>query len=255
MNDEQLIKLIAEILEIDVQNVTMESSLDELECAEAGATLVLVARDEERLSKVAANLPGSGHIIRVFDFETEGDVSEMVRSASAEVEGLDGLVHAAGLHSSHPLRSLNPAEMLRLYQVNVVVAAMLVKGLRHKAVRKPGASVVLLSSAVGLVGQAGLTSYSSSKGALVTLTKTLALELAREDIRVNCLCPGVVETPMTEGLRNQIGDVAFARVEQSHPLGLGSVEDIALAARFLLSGASRWITGAAIPIDGGFTAQ
>ena len=114
---------------------------------------------------------------------------------------------------------------------------------------------MFLSSAVGLVGQAGVSVYSATKGAVVTMTKSLALELAREGVRVNCVCPGVVQTEMTTGLRESIGADAFQRVTDAHPLGLGTSEDVANAIVFLLSDASRWITGTSLTVDGGYTAQ
>ena len=97
--------------------------------------------------------------------------------------------------------------------------------------------------------------YSASKGAVISLTKSLALELAAEDIRVNCVLPGVVRTPMTEALAESIGEDAFAEVGAMHPLGLGRPEDVAGPISFLLGAGARWVTGAALAVDGGYTAQ
>lgn len=220
-----------------------------------GARVALVARRVDALEEVAAALHGTGHSVIQYDLaDTEG-IPAMVRAVADELEGLDGLVHSAGIHRTLPLRSIQTADVRELFDVNVTAAFMLAKGFRHKQVRKPASSIVFLSSAIGLVGQPGVSIYSATKGAVVTLTKSLALELAREDIRVNSVCPGVVHTEMTDGLRERIGRDSFQRVADSHPLGLGEPSDVANAILFLLSGASRWITGSALTVDGGYTAQ
>jgi 3-oxoacyl-[acyl-carrier protein] reductase len=183
-------------------------------------------------------------------------ITALVESASTKLDGpLDGLVHAAGAHIALPLRSTTVASVRDIFDLNVVSAVMLAKGFRVKQVRGPNPSVVFLSSAVGIVGQAGVSTYSASKGAIVSLTKSLALELARENIRVNCVCPGVVTTDMTVGIRDRVGASAFERVIAAHPLGLGEPQDVANSVLYLLSSASRWVTGSALAIDGGYTAQ
>lgn len=178
-----------------------------------------------------------------------------MRTVSGQLDGLDGLVHAAGVHNTAPVRSLEAADVTSLFDSNVTTAFMLAKGFRHKQVRRAGASIVYLSSAVGLVGQPGVSVYSATKGAIAALTKSLALEFAREGIRVNCVCPGVVMTKMTEGLKATIGGENFRRVTEAHPLGLGEPDDVASAILYLLSGASKWVTGSSLVVDGGYTAQ
>lgn len=220
-----------------------------------GAQLALVARNRDALEAVAGGLDGSGHLVVPYDLNDADGTPAMVRRVSDELGGLDGLVHSAGLHSTLPLRATTASDVKRLFDANVTSAFMLAKGFRHKQVRNDGASIVFLSSAVGLVGQSGVSIYSATKGAVVTLTKSLALELAREGIRVNCVCPGVVETSMTEGLRETIGAESFQHVSEAHPLGVGRPEDVANAILFLISAASRWTTGSALVVDGGYTAR
>lgn len=154
-----------------------------------------------------------------------------------------------------PLRNVNSSAVRDLFALNVTTAFMLAKGLRHKQVRKSSSSIVFISSAVGLVGQPGVSVYSSTKGAILSMTKSLALELAREGIRVNAVCPGVVNTSMTKGLEKAIGQENFQTVIDAHPLGLGEPVDVANAILFLLSPSSRWMTGSALTVDGGYTAQ
>lgn len=219
-----------------------------------GAELVMVARSTARLNSLAEELPGTHHT-QTMDLTEIESIPGWVTGLARELNGLHGVVHAAGIHRVTPIKFMAAKDMQELYDLNVVAGAMLIKGFRVKGAHAPGASAVLLSSAVGMVGQPGVSAYASSKGALISLTKSLALELAREDIRVNCVCPGVVRTPMTRNLAESIGSEAFQEVEAMHPLGLGQPEDVAAAISFLLAPESRWITGAAIPVDGGYTAQ
>lgn len=223
--------------------------------ASQGAQLVLVARRAELLADTIAELPGDQHISVSFDLEQLSEIPAMVEQASKQVGGLHGLVHAAGVHATTPLRLMKPETAARVFALNVTAGAMLVSGFRSKRVRRPGSSVVLLSSAVGLVGDKGVGIYAASKAAVLTMAKSFALELAAEDVRVNAVCPGVVMTPMTSTLRDEVGSDAFAEVEARHPLGLGTPDDVAHGISYLLSPQARWVTGSSLVIDGGYTAQ
>lgn len=140
-------------------------------------------------------------------------------------------------------------------RVNVVAASALAKGFRQRGVFVEGGSIVLLSSVMGLVGQPGQSLYSATKGALVAMTRSLALELAREQIRVNCVAPAVVMTGMSEQLKQNVSPEQFAQITAMHPLGLGRGEDVASAVAFLLADTARWITGTTLVVDGGYTAH
>jgi NAD(P)-dependent dehydrogenase (short-subunit alcohol dehydrogenase family) len=105
------------------------------------------------------------------------------------------------------------------------------------------------------VGSPGLAAYAASKAALVGLAKTLASELARQGVRVNCIAPGIVESEMADQVRRQLNSEQFAAIVAQYPLGIGTTWDIACAAAYLLSDAGRWVTGHALVVDGGFSAQ
>jgi NAD(P)-dependent dehydrogenase (short-subunit alcohol dehydrogenase family) len=100
-----------------------------------------------------------------------------------------------------------------------------------------------------------VSTYSATKGALVALTKSVALELAPERVRVNSVAPGVVETEMSGALREKLTPEQFERIETMHPLGIGAADDAAMAIAFLLSDAAKWITGTTLVVDGGYTAH
>jgi NAD(P)-dependent dehydrogenase (short-subunit alcohol dehydrogenase family) len=116
-------------------------------------------------------------------------------------------------------------------------------------------SIVFISSIMGTVGSPGAAAYGSSKGALDAMARSLALELATKRIRVNCVAPAFVRTPMFERMAQRWSATQRSQVEALHPLGLGEPEDVAGAIAFLLSDAARWITGTVLTVDGGYTAQ
>jgi 3-oxoacyl-[acyl-carrier protein] reductase len=222
--------------------------------AACGARVMLHGRDERRLSTLRAELHGQGHGVVVADL-TEDGLDMVVKSAVAEVGPLSGLVHAAGVHSAKPVRALRPADMESTMRVNVTAAALLIKTIRMPAYRAESVSVVLISSVAGVVGQAGVSAYSASKGAVLSLSRSLAIELAPEQIRINCVVPGMVPTPMSEGLMHKLTEEQRNTVVAEHPLGLGLVADVAAPIVFLLTEGSRWMTGSLVSVDGGYTAK
>lgn len=220
-----------------------------------GARVVLAGRDIERLKECHRLLEGEGHRIKAFDLSAVDDISQWIKKISEEIGHLNGLVHSAGIYFIRPLRATSRRNFEDLMHINVTTAFCLVKGFRQKGVFAQNSSVVFLSSVMGLVGQPGVAAYCSSKGALIALAKSLALELAKDKIRVNCVCPGHVATNMAEKLRQTLTPEQFDEIESMHPLGIGSTEDVANAIAFLLADTGRWITGSSLVVDGGYTAH
>lgn len=227
--------------------------------ARLGARVWLVGRDEARLTQARAGLAGAGHVCVAQDLADPAlAVPAWMKALAREHGPLHGVVHSAGAHALRPLRAQSPAVLDGLYQLNVRVGVELVRGLCQRGVRVaegPPVSVVLLASVAGLVGMPAVSAYAASKGALVAAARALAVELAREGVRVNCVAPGTVETPMTARLREALDEAQFASVRAAHPLGLGRAEDVAYAVGYLLSDAARWVTGTTLVVDGGYTAQ
>jgi len=209
-----------------------------------------------------------GGLARRQDTTDEADWAETIAFAQREAGGLDILVNNAGVFSLGPITGVSLEEWRRVQAVNVEGVFL---GCKHAipalAERAPrwagGAAIVNLSSVAGLVGNAGASCYSASKGAVRLMTKCLALELAPARIRVNSVHPGVIDTHMggevVHGLAalGGVGDnEARARVDAMHPLGhMGRVADIAEAIAFLASDKAAFMTGSEMVVDGGLTAS
>ncbi len=220
-----------------------------------GAKVVLVGRDKLRLDEALSRIEGQGHLAEIFDLNNLDALPAFFRVVVEKAGTLHGMVHAAGIHLARPIKMTTSDKIDQLLKTNVTSTLMLAKSFRQKGVVSPdGAAIVFLSSVAGMTGSSGVSAYSASKGAIIALTKSLAIELAREGIRVNCIAPGLVRTPMTDGLRQSLTPEQFDAVEKMHPLGLGTPEDVAGAAAFLLAGTGRWITGSVLVVDGGYTA-
>jgi NAD(P)-dependent dehydrogenase (short-subunit alcohol dehydrogenase family) len=223
--------------------------------SELNARVVLTARNPERLEATRRLLSGDGHLVEPFDLSRTAEVSDWLRSQVSRSGPLNGLVHCAGVLLTSPARfARNPAAE-DLMRTNLLSAIMLMRGFCQKGCHAAESSVVFLSSIMGLSGAASMSVYGASKAALIGLSRSLAVELAGERIRVNCVAPGLVQTDMLEQFRELLSPEKFDAMERAHPLGFGTARDVAHAIAFLLAGTGRWITGSTLVVDGGYSAQ
>lgn len=219
---------------------------------ELGAKVVLVARNRERLEETLSMMGEGGHHAVVKDLTEVEGITEWLIGTCAEVGKLDGMVHCAGISATQAVRYLDWEDVDRILSINLKAALALAKGLRHKKCRSSdGARLVLMSSAAGVSGYPGMSAYSASKAAIIGLTRSLAVELVRDGIRVNCVTPGLVATEMVSGLEESIGNFCS---EQDHLLGVGKPRDVSQMIAFLLGETGNWITGQSFVLDGGLTA-
>jgi len=176
--------------------------------AEDGARVAMIGRNENRLKDAFSMLAGAGHWWKTCDLAIEEEVESMVKEAAASLCALDAVALCAGSHAIRPLRMAKNKYYVEMYEKNVLTAMSVARCFSNVA-KATGASIVFVSSAVALRGGAGVTPYAAAKGALLSVSRALAMELAPKKIRVNVVVPGVVDTPMTE---KYLKTIPFARI-------------------------------------------
>jgi NAD(P)-dependent dehydrogenase (short-subunit alcohol dehydrogenase family) len=220
-----------------------------------GAKLILVGRDQKRLNETHQLLYGGGHIVEVFDMLNIDLIPTWMQGLAEKFGSIGGVVHCAGIQHVAPVRAVSVDMADKLFRVNVFSGLMLAKGLRQRTVKGLGSSLVFVSSVMGIVGAPCRAIYCASKGAVISMTKALAVELAGEGVRVNCVAPAFVRTKMLDELESIVAPDQLDVIRAKHPLGFGIGDDVGNAILYLLASESRWVTGSVMTVDGGYTAQ
>jgi NAD(P)-dependent dehydrogenase (short-subunit alcohol dehydrogenase family) len=224
--------------------------------AREGAGMVLIDRDPAGLAGTAALCPQS--LALAGDVSSAADLEAAAAACHARFGPADLLVTAAGmLGPARPVDQVEEAEWDRLFATNVKGTWLTARAFLPQLREAGRSAVVTFSSTAGLAGSATLPAYSASKGAVVMLTRSLALTHAAEGIRFNAVCPGSIETPMLEATFASAGDAAARAAREAafrgrHPMQrFGRAEEVAETVMFLLGDGAGFITGVALPVDGG----
>ena len=221
-----------------------------IECSKMGANVIITARNAERLNNTFNQLEkqeGNGQIIA--DLTQVEDIDRMV----AELPALDGVVLNAGVLKTMPVKNINEESMMNVFETNILSSIRFIQRMLKAKKIKANASIVFISSISTFQVKKGNSLYSATKGAINSFAKVLAVEVAARSIRVNCIQPGFIRTHVLDA-----GAVTEEQLQEhfkKYPLGIGSPEDIAFPAIYLLSDAAKWVTGGVFTIDGGGTLQ
>ena len=227
-----------------------------IELSRRGARVVVLGRNRERLEETQGLLEGSGHHLLTLDLEGHAEIVPKIRDLAGRIGRLYGLCHSAGIVETRPLAASTAEGVKRMLNVNFVSGIELVRAISRKDVmEEKGGSILFISSVYGHVGVPAQVAYCGTKGGITAAARAMAIELARRKIRVNVLSPGMVKTPMTEKAMSLLTEDQARAIREAHPLGIGSPEDVAKAAVFLLAPQNPWITGADLIIDGGLSAK
>jgi NAD(P)-dependent dehydrogenase (short-subunit alcohol dehydrogenase family) len=230
-----------------------------LALAREGAEVAVAGRRREKLEEVAQDIHRAGGeaLVTVCDVSSEADSQRAVKDAEQAFGRVNVLVNNAGALSVSTVEGISVEEWDRLMATNLKGPFLMSRAVLPAMRRAGGGAIVNVGSVLGLVAMKDRAAYCASKGGVAMLTKAMALDHAQEKIRVNCICPAIVETDLIGELFSKSEEGRRARDERlaTLPLGrFGKPDDIAELAVFLASEESSWMTGTAIPVDGGLTA-
>lgn len=220
-----------------------------IECSNLGAKVIALGRNEERLKETMLQMTSDGCESHIADLTKMDDIERVI----ASLPNLDGIVNAAGIASTILFQFATPEKMRNMFETNFFAPVEFTRLLLKKKLVNKGGSIVFFSSVDGPINaHVGNSTYCATKGAIASIAKGMAVELASKGIRVNYLMPGQTETPLIHG--ESITQEQLELDKKNYPLGrYGKPEEVAYGAIYFLSEASSFTTGAGLVIDGGFT--
>ncbi|HRP58689.1 MAG: SDR family oxidoreductase [Flavobacteriales bacterium] len=215
--------------------------------SQMGGRVVITGRNQDRLDETFKSLSGSGHLTVLGDLTDTNQRDNIIK----QLPQLDGVVMNAGMVQAYPIKFMTLEKIKETFSINYDAVVLLIAGITRNKKLNKGASVVFISSISSNFPPKGGSMYSSAKAAIESFSKVLALEHYTQKIRSNCILPGMVKTALYEDVEKVITKESLDAHVAKYPLGVGYPEDVANTAIFLLSDASRWITGTNLIIDGG----
>ncbi len=217
-----------------------------------GAVVVLVARREQQLKETLSTLEGGGHSYYCQDLGLLDEIEPFMKRVVAEVGPLDGYVHCAGISSSRPISMIKPNVLKEVMDINFGSFVEMVRCLSKKGSFNVGMSMVGVSSIAAQQGNQTKTAYASSKAAMDAAVRCLGKELAPKNIRINTVAPALIDTVIFDNFKNNsVGSADAENVVARQYLGVGQPLDVANMIAYLLSDASKFISGSTVAVDGG----
>jgi NAD(P)-dependent dehydrogenase (short-subunit alcohol dehydrogenase family) len=218
-----------------------------------GASVVIAGRDQKKLNSAGTEI-GANCLAVVADVSKREDVEKLVAATIRKFKRIDVLVNNAGVLLPGTAETISEEDFDQTFDVNVRGLWLLSRAVLPHMRSAGGGSIINIGSVLSMLGARNRVAYAASKGAVLAMTKAMALDHAAENIRVNCICPGIVETELVAKFNTD--ENARRQRLAMHPVGrFGQPEDVAGLAVFLASDESRWITGTAQTVDGGYSAQ
>ena len=227
------------------------------ELAARGAQVFLVGRRHGELLDLQAQLERKKQKVYAFpgDVSSAQSLASLVEAIRAKTDRIDYVVHSAGVYKKASIEEMDEREWNGVFNSNVKGVFLLTK-LLLPVMKASGGSIVIIASTLAYQTAPGASAYSASKAAVVALTRSMAREFSKMHIRVNCICPGIVDTPVHDPFfpTSKERERFVNDVSNMVPLGrIGSPDDVAHAALFLLSDEASWITGEVLAVDGGMS--
>lgn len=217
-----------------------------IKCSEMGAKIIVTARNEERLKETVSAMTGEGHQIMVSDLSNAEQIPVLVE----QLPELDGIVMCAAIFRTTPIRNNRRKYTEEMFNTNTFANIDLVQLLLKNKRIKDGGSILFISSVAAYRPYAGNALYSATKGAINSFCQVLAIEQGSKKIRANCISPGIIKRDL-KVKEWAVTQEELAKEEARFPLGFGHTEDIAYAAVYMMSDASKWVTGTNMIVDGG----
>lgn len=228
-----------------------------LRFAEAGANVVIAGVADKEGKECAAKLGDHGRFIHV-DVTDSKQVQDLAATVAAKMNGVDILVNSAGIHGTGDVTTTSEDSWRNIMNVNITGMFLITQALVPQMIEKSKGVIVNLGSEAGLVAIPGQVAYNVSKAAVISFTKSLAVDLAKHGIRANTVCPGTTLTPLVENALSNAEDPQALRrfLEGSRPMNrLGKPDEIAMAVLAMAADELGYATGTVCQIDGGYTAQ